>query len=149
MIRMIHILVMTAFALGLTAATVAPPQSVPIKGKFTTTFVLSFPTLTIAGVGNVSHLGSTTDSSSHTLDLLGNQTGTTVFTRANGDQLFATYVGTASPPDVNGIITFSGTETFTGGTGNFSGATGTAQLQGTANVFTSTGQYKFTGTISY
>jgi hypothetical protein len=149
MIRIRHILVMTAFALGLTAATVAAPQSVPIKGEFTTTFVLSFPTLTIASEGNASHLGLTTAYSSHTLDLLGNQTGPTVFTAANGDQLFATAVGTASPPDVNGIITLSGTLTFTGGTGNFSGATGTSQLQGTANIFASTGQYTFTGTISY
>ena len=149
MIRIRHILVMTAFALGLTAAPVAAQQFVPIKGEFTTTFVLSFPTLAIAGVGNVSHLGLTTEYSDHTLDLLGNQTGTTVFIAANGDQLFATYVGTASPPDVNGIITFSGTQTFTGGTGHFSGATGTAQLQGTADIFTSTGRYTFTGMISY
>jgi hypothetical protein len=91
----------------------------------------------------------TTDSSSHTLDLLGNQTGTSVFIAANGNQLFATYAGTASPPDVNGIITFSGTLTFTGGTGCFSGATGTSQVQGTADVFTNTGRYTFTGTIAY
>lgn len=149
MIRIRHILVMTAFALGLTAAPVAAQHFKPIKGTFTTTFVLSFPTLTIASVGNASQLGLTTEYSSHTLDALGNQTGSTVFIAANGDQLFATYVGTASPPDVNGIITFSGTDTFTGGTGRFSGATGTAQVQGTANIFTSTGQYTFTGTISY
>ena len=148
MIRIRHILVMTAFALGLTAAPVAAQQFAPIKGEFTTTTVLSFPALTFASLGNASHLGLTTEYASHTLDMLGNQTGTSVFIAADGDQLFATYVGTYSF-GVNGIVTFSGTLTFAGGTGRFSGATGTSQLQGTADIFTNTGRYTFTGTISY
>ena len=55
-------------------------------------------------------------------------------TAANGDQLFGTYVGSASviqPPAPVGIFGITSTITFTGGTGRFIGATGTTAMTGT------------------
>ncbi|MEO6596525.1 MAG: hypothetical protein ABIP94_17375 [Planctomycetota bacterium] len=132
-------------------------QFVPIQGTLTTTFVLAptpVPgvfTLTFSSVGHVSYLGRTTGSSVHTVDQTVSpalQYGTNTYIAANGDSLFSTYSGTASPPDVNGVIQFSGTQTFTGGTGRFNGATGSTTLQGTANVYTGIGQFTFSGIIS-
>jgi hypothetical protein len=60
--------------------------------------------------------------------------GTFVKTAANGDQLFGTYSGNASviqPPAPIGIFAISGTLTFTGGSGRFTGAAGTTTMSGT------------------
>ena len=60
--------------------------------------------------------------------------GTFVKTVASGDQLFGTYVGSASviqPPTPVAIFGITGTLTFTGGTGRFTGAAGTATMSGT------------------
>lgn len=60
--------------------------------------------------------------------------GTFLKIAANGDQLFGTYVGSASviqPPAPIGIFAITGTLTFTGGTGRFSEATGTTTMSGT------------------
>jgi hypothetical protein len=60
--------------------------------------------------------------------------GTFVKTAANGDQLLGTYVGSASviqPPAPIGIFAISGTLTFTGGSGRFTGAAGTTTMSGT------------------
>jgi hypothetical protein len=72
---------------------------------------------------------------------------TTVYTAANGDQLFVSWTGTAtsSGPD----NTFSGPETITGGTGRFAGAAGSNGVSGTASVVTMTGQFTSVRTISY
>jgi hypothetical protein len=72
---------------------------------------------------------------------------TTIYTAANGDQLFVTWTGAGI---VNGPdITFSGTETITGGTGRFAGASGSTWVSGTASFATLTGQFTSVGTISY
>ncbi len=59
--------------------------------------------------------------------------GTFVKTAANGDQLFGTYAGTTSviqPPTPIGVFEMTGTLTFTGGTGRFTGAAGTTTMSG-------------------
>jgi hypothetical protein len=76
-------------------------------------------------------------------------TGTAVFTAANGDQLFTTFSGTATFPGPNGIVTASGTDTVTGGTGRFVGASGSLTRTATLSVFVLSGQYEFEGTLSY
>jgi hypothetical protein len=113
-----------------------------------------------AGGGTATHVGNYTIVNSHCLDprtgaLTG---GTFVKTAANGDQLFGTYLGTASviqPPTPIGIFGISGTVTFTGGTGRFAGATGTTSMEGTVRgdfsqtpVPTRT-ELRMVGTISY
>ncbi|MBK9385289.1 MAG: hypothetical protein IPN34_10790 [Planctomycetes bacterium] len=159
MIRSRHLLAATALALalGLSATPATAQRFLPIEGKFTTSFVLT-PTatpgvfsLSIDSQGIASHLGLTVGSSTHTVDMTGTPTvqfGSTTYIAANGDRLFAHYSGTASAPNASGVITFSGTQTFTGGTGRFHGATGSTSMQGTANLATSTGEFAFSGTIS-
>ena len=72
---------------------------------------------------------------------------TTTYTAANGDQLFATWTGTSTNtgPD----ITFSGPETYAGGTGRFVAASGSSWIAGTASFVTNTGQFTSVGTLSY
>jgi hypothetical protein len=75
---------------------------------------------------------------------------TAVYTAANGDKLFSTFLGSGVPTSTG--VSFSGTETYDGGTGRFADATGSATLVGSAE-FTSpsagVGQYSVEGTISY
>ena len=88
------------------------------------------------GGGTATHIGKYDIVNSHCLNpATGALTdGSFLKTAANGDQLFGTYVGSASviqPPAPNGIFGITGTVTFTGGTGRFTGATGTTAMTGT------------------
>jgi hypothetical protein len=88
------------------------------------------------GSGTATHTGKYSIVNSHCLNpATGALTdGSFVKTAANGDQLFGTYVGSASviqPPSPIGVFGISGTLTFTGGTGRFNGATGTTTMSGT------------------
>ena len=87
------------------------------------------------GGGTATHTGKYDIVNSHCLNpATGALTnGTFLKTAANGDQLFGTYVGSASviqPPSPVAIFGVSGTLTFTGGTGRFAGATGTTTMSG-------------------
>jgi hypothetical protein len=130
----------------------------PFGGRCDTEFTISPP---LAGdatnvlrfhieyVCELKHLGRTTAVAEQIVVLGAPSTAsnTTVYTAANGDQLFVSWTGTAtsSGPDA----TFSGPETITGGTGRFAGATGSTWLSGTASFATMTGQFTSVGTISY
>ena len=61
--------------------------------------------------------------------------GCVTLTMANGDTLNATYEGTIALPDGNNFSPFSGSLTFTGGTGQFRNATGTATFTAWASFF--------------
>jgi hypothetical protein len=104
-------------------------------------------------VCHLRHLGLTTASTTETVTFT--ETGlvfvtTITYTAANGDQLFTTESGTATPPDQNGLIHFSGTQTVTGGTGRFADASGSFSEVGTVNPATATGEVEFiSGTLSY
>lgn len=69
----------------------------------------------------------------------------TVYTFGNGNHLLASFVGTASPPDANGVLAFTGSETFTGGAGRFTRASGSDDMTGTASLVTNTGQFRTHG----
>jgi hypothetical protein len=75
-------------------------------------------------------------------------TDSVTYTAANGDQLFASFSGTGAPP-LDGFRSYSGTETVTGGTGRFAGATGSFVREGRVNVAAATGEFEISGTISY
>ena len=62
--------------------------------------------------------------------------GTNVFTAGNGDQLFGSFVVQIIPTAVPGVVDLLGQTTFTGGTGLFLGASGSADFTG-SGVFTS------------
>lgn len=76
-------------------------------------------------------------------------TNTSTYTAPNGDQIFATFLGTVEPPDAAGNVCFEGTETYTGGTGRFTGATGSADIRGCASLPTQSGFFVAEGDIQY
>ena len=83
------------------------------------------------------HLGITTAINKQTLTFTSPTTAdlenTTTYTAANGDQLFATFQGTAELLQ-DSTVTFEGQETFTGGTGRFAGASGHTSLAGSGTL---------------
>jgi hypothetical protein len=99
----------------------------------------------------LTHLGKSTAVAEQVVTFTGPTTAiasnTTVYTAANGDQLFATWSGTSTT--VGADVTFSGPETYTGGTGRFAGASGSSWIAGTASFVTNTGQFTSVGTLAY
>jgi hypothetical protein len=102
-------------------------------------------------VCQLQHLGRTTATAEQLVIFTSPTTqtasNTTIYTAANGDQLFSEWSGTSTStgPD----IAFSGPATFSGGTGRFVNASGSAFISGTASFVTSTGQFTQDGTLSY
>jgi hypothetical protein len=130
----------------------APPR--PIEGECTLTvevLEVNFPILRQRdhGTCQLSHLGRTGFDGTLEINLLlGTQKGTRTFTAANGDELHATVAGTSAPVGP-GLIGFTATFTFTGGTGRFTSASGTAQGKGVANQMTQTSEVQIDGSVSY
>ena len=97
------------------------------------------------------HLGQTTAIAEQTVTFTGPTTAIasnrTTYTAANGDQLFATWSGTSVSDGP--LVTFSGPEQYVGGTGRFSGVTGSSAITGTASFVTNTGQFTSAGTLTY
>lgn len=140
-----------------TSADIVVPfaSSVPFKAEFETAFTFLSPppvlSLQITGNGKATHLGKTTWFSNSTVDgtVVPNiQTGSMAFTGASGDQLLGSFAGTATPPDANGNVTFTGNFEITGGTGRYDGASGSGTYSGGANIFVGSGQLKFVGRVS-
>ena len=149
-----------------------PPAEEAVKSSFETTFqfipqvcvegggtpvdcsvagavpvVVSMP---FKGVGGLSDLNKGTVSSEQTVDFTKTpptMTGTNEFTAANGDKLYATHSGVSGAPDATGSVTFSGEYVFTGGTGKYLGASGSAEFTGSANIPTGKGQLSLDGKI--
>jgi hypothetical protein len=71
------------------------------------------------------------------------------YTAANGDALRSTFLGVASINVVTGAVAFEGIETYGGGTGRFSQASGSSFLEGTVPAGTNNGFYTTVGRISY
>ena len=101
------------------------------------------------------HLGRTTAIAEQVLDLRGAPdhvlaSNTTTYTAANGDQLFASWAGTSTVYFPN--FTFTGPETYLGGTGRFAGASGSSVIVGTGS-FTGpgigSGEFTATGKLEY
>lgn len=73
----------------------------------------------------------------------------TTYTAANGDTLKASFAGTGLINIQTGDVRFIGTETFEGGTGRFTDASGSSDLEGTASIFTNVGFFTSKGVIAY
>jgi hypothetical protein len=149
------------------AVAVAKPGGTdrPVKGSTSGTSTADLATGAAAsqGTAHVSHFGKATYTLNATFSISGTtltNEGTATLVAANGDQVFATFTGTAtvaSPVPAVGA-TGEGTLVFTitGGTGRFSNATGTltgaihqeiVSLVGTTVVLRDTGTLQ--GRISY
>jgi hypothetical protein len=99
--------------------------------------------IVIEYTGNATHLGNFTRTEYLFLGPGGTVSGTMVLTAANGDELLVDFSGGFTSP-----TTVEGTYTFTGGTGRFRDATGTADFE----AITPDGVHvvaSFEGSISY
>jgi hypothetical protein len=104
---------------------------------------------TDTGTCQLSHLGKTAYAGVLELNLAaGTQRGERTLTAANGDVLRMVSVGT-SQPSGPGLVSFSATLTFVGGTGRFANATGQARGEGTSNLVTRTTNVALEGWIDY
>ena len=119
-------------------------KAVPFEGKFT----FSFGASGVSGIGIASHMGTFTLIEENNEEGFPVITGTAIMTGANGDQIFANHTGLVQIVG-NGIADVNSEFTITGGTGRFTGATGSFQSQGSANLFLGTGSSTFEGTIRY
>ena len=138
------------FGLANPASAATGGTTVPINGSgsavetiFTDTLCPASLGSSVIGTEQLSHLGRVTFSS---VDCVLSSSSTSTTTAANGDQLVdvATVVSNGSA--------FSGTLVYTGGTGRFLDASGTATISGTvtplsASTFALT--FSTAGTISY
>jgi len=122
-------LLLAAVMLASTALPTWAGDQVPFKGRGEGTVTNAVPdpggvVLTVLVQGNSTSLGRFSREETVLFDPnTGSLTGLVVFTAANGDELFATVEG--------GFIsasTATGTYTFTGGTGRFANATGSAEF---------------------
>jgi hypothetical protein len=104
------------------------------------------------------HLGRTSAVAIQTNSLAGPPDGNVLFVTAvnettyksaNGDLLFATFAGSGEIDLATGNVEFDGIETFTGGTGRFVNAEGTAGVEGLASIFTNVGFFTANGTLAY
>lgn len=127
------ILYLQMTALLLTAALAgsgAAGKEVPFHGSIQGVEIAEahFPTLFVdgSGSGKATHLGRFTLTYELEADLVTHETsGSSLFTAANGDSIATDFIGFGSlteDPDVRSIVEM---HTITGGTGRFSGATGT------------------------
>ncbi len=77
--------------------------------------------------------------------------GTNVFTAGNGDQLFGSFNVQIIPTGVPGVVDLRGRTTFTGGTGYFDGASGSADFTGSglfASATAANAAFNYDGSIA-
>jgi hypothetical protein len=155
-------------AVAQTQAQVAPaePQSaapapqaqsgaeLPFRGSLhqTETGELLSPTtlvITGSGGGTATHLGRYTFTFRAEIDLTtGTGLGHATFVAANGDRLFTTGSGQATPTADPGVLSIKDTSTIDGGTGRFEGATGSFSGERLLTTATGVSSGSFTGTIT-
>jgi ABC-type cobalt transport system substrate-binding protein len=150
--HIVGLLVVVALALPIYAA--AADQS--LKASETGTFQVIGPcdsggiVIEVTGTGHATVLGSYTAQYQECFQpATGTVTsGSFTLTAANGDKIFGTYAGQASPADDPYVVAFDDPGVINGGTGRFAAASGTVNQSGQANL--ATGEYDaiLTGTVS-
>jgi len=122
-------------------------KDVPMKGSGSGMITAAVPgpngvEISAIGEGHATHLGKFTREESIVLNpATGILSGTMVFTAADGSEMYGDFAGAFTGPN-----TAAGTYTFTGGTGRFENASGTASFSVTQSDqvnFT----FEFAGTI--
>jgi len=152
--RPLFVGLVAAFAVSLASFAVsAVAAETPFKGTFSAveTSQLVFPILSVnrEGTGTATYLGKYTEHATFQVNVLTlSGTGPATFTAANGDTLFTSGVGQATPisPTVVSIVEVY---TITGGTGRFADATGTFTLVRTLDQTTGVSTGTFSGAIDH
>ena len=121
-------LVLAAVATLALAASAAPAAERPHVSQGTAQFVNAND---FVGTGHATHLGQYTEVGSAAFSPTADPTvlqvdAWSIYTAANGDQLYAVFTGHLD--GVTGVLT--ATATYVGGTGRFANASGTATLSG-------------------
>jgi hypothetical protein len=131
-----------------------PQTGVPFRGSYQQTETSepqSPTTLLVTGtaLGTATHLGRYTMSFTALIDFVaGTGLGHSIFVAANGDRLFSTGSGQATPTAEPGELSINETSTITGGTGRFEGATGNFSGVRVLNTATGISSGSFDGTIN-
>lgn len=148
--------ILLGFALGTHAfAGQALGAVVPFKGRDVGGFELpgtcsdGSAQVVISGSGTATHLGRYTFASNECFDpTSGEFSGTPAFRAANGDTIVGTYSGQVFGTDDPDVIRYEEELRITGGTGRFSGASGTITVLGLADLASLSYSQTFTGTLS-
>jgi len=131
-------------------------EVVPFKGRLEGTFTVTFDpppspffTVLLEGTGNATLLGRFTMVAPHRVNTgTGGAMGSLACTAANGDVLTANFTGTSGPTATPNVFAIVETATITGGTGRFSGATGSFTIERLVDLGTGLTSGSFDGTIS-
>jgi hypothetical protein len=134
---------LSAIFLTVSIASVHQNKCVSFKGKFTT----SSTETGVVGTGTASHIGRFTLVAEDQVNFP-TITGNVIITAANGDEIFATHTGTINPQG-NDMLMVHLDNIITGGTGRFTGATGSFNTDSFVNGSTGTGNGILDGTICY
>ena len=118
-------------------------KSVPFKGEY----IFSFEGQGVSGTGLATHVGRFDLVEENNLDGFPIITGTATITAANGDQIFATHTGLIQIVG-DGIAQVDSEFIITGGTGRFTGATGSFNSHGPANLYQGSGSATFDGNLN-
>jgi hypothetical protein len=132
----------------------AAGNQVPFKGRLEAVVSRGvvdppFIPVLLEGEGNATHLGRFIFAAPHLVNLTTRlATGSYQFKAANGDMLFATFTGQASPTASPSVVYIVEVATITGGTGRFAGATGGFTVERLYDTVAGTTRGGFDGRIS-
>ena len=152
--------VIAVAGLTLPLITLAGPTNVPFKASVVTQEKTGLnPDCpsgfggTTTGTGKSTHMGKVSIAASDCITPVDNHytfIGKLTITAANGDKLSGNYSGSLVPTDTIPVYSFSNaTFQITGGTGRFSKASGSVEIQGNQDIKTGKGKMEADGTISY
>ena len=140
----------TASANGTGSTQAQGGADLPFRGDLTATEMVEGSQHHLNGTGNGAHLGLFSYSADLVVDeATGDGTGTATWTAANGDRVTANTSGAILEADFeHGRIVIGESQTITGGTGRFSGASGTIRVERTLDFISGVTSGHFDGTIS-
>jgi hypothetical protein len=145
---------LASLALLQLAGTAAAGEQVPFKGRlegsYTVTVVPPIGTFQGSGSGEATHLGGFTYEFPHTVNFGTTPPtgiGTYSFTAANGDKVFAEFLG-QSTPVAPGFVLVEEEGVITGGTGRFANASGEFTITRLVDQVNQITVGSFEGTIS-
>jgi hypothetical protein len=136
------------------AGPVAAGEQVPFKGRLegdvtVTPLAPPFLQVSVEATGKATHLGKFTLDIPHVVDpATRTAIGFYEFTAANGDKVYAEFIGIATPTATPGVLYIEETATITGGAGRFAGATGSFTSERLYDTIAGTTIGSFEGTIS-